>query len=92
MDGGLETLAISLPCVISADLRLNDPRYASLAGIMKAKKKEMDEYEADDLGVDNVDPKVRVVAMHEPTGRSAGVMVADVDELIAKLATEARVI
>ena len=92
VDGGLETLAISLPCVISADLRLNDPRYASLAGIMKAKKKEMDEYEADDLGVDNVDPKVRVVAMHEPTGRSAGVMVADVDELIAKLATEARVI
>ncbi len=92
VDGGLETLAIGMPCIVSADLRLNDPRYASLAGIMKAKKKEMDEYEPDDLDIDDLEPKVRVVAMHEPAGRSAGVAVADVDELIAKLATEARVI
>jgi electron transfer flavoprotein beta subunit len=92
VDGGLETLAIGLPAVVSADLRLNEPRYASLAGIMKAKKKEMDEYEPDDLGVDDLDPKVRVVGLTVPAGRSAGVMVADVDELLAKLSTEARVI
>jgi electron transfer flavoprotein beta subunit len=92
VDGGLETLAITLPAIVSADLRLNEPRYASLAGIMKAKKKEMDEYEPDDLGVDDLAAKVRVVSLTVPSGRSAGVMVADVDELIAKLTTEARVL
>lgn len=92
VDGGLETLALGLPAVISADLRLNEPRYASLAGIMKAKKKEMDEYQPDDLGVEDLDPKVRVVAMQVPAGRSAGVAVADVDELIHKLASVARVL
>lgn len=78
--------------MISADLRLNDPRYASLAGIMKAKKKPLEELELDDLDLDDEEPKVRVVAMHEPAGRSAGVVVADIDELISKLTTEARVL
>ena len=92
VDGGLETIGIGLPAVISADLRLNDPRYASLAGIMKAKKKPLEELELDDLDLDDEEPKVRVVAMHEPAGRSAGVVVADIDELISKLTTEARVL
>ncbi len=92
VDGGLETLAIGLPCVVSADLRLNEPRYASLAGIMKAKKKEMDELQPDELGVDDLAPKVSVLAIREPMGRSAGVSVADVDELIHKLSSQARVI
>ncbi|MCO4762945.1 MAG: electron transfer flavoprotein subunit beta/FixA family protein [Myxococcales bacterium] len=92
VDGGLETLAVTLPAVITADLRLNDPRYASLAGIMKAKKKPLEELELDDLELDDEEPKVRVVKLHEPAGRSAGVVVADVDELLQKLTTEARVL
>ncbi len=92
VDGGLEVIAVQLPAIISADLRLNDPRYASLAGIMKAKKKPLDEYDLDDLGLDDAEPKVRVVGLSEPAGRSAGVVVADVDELIEKLSSEARVI
>ena len=92
VDGGLETLALTLPCVISADLRLNEPRYASLTGIMKAKKKPLDELELDDLGLDGAAPKVRVVGMNTPPGRQAGVMVKDVDELLLKLRTEARAI
>jgi electron transfer flavoprotein beta subunit len=92
VDGGLETVAITTPCVITADLRLNEPRYASLAGIMKAKKKPLDEYDLDDLELDDEEPKVRVVALSTPAGRSAGQMVADVDELISKLTTEARVL
>ncbi|MSP91560.1 MAG: electron transfer flavoprotein subunit beta/FixA family protein [Myxococcales bacterium] len=92
VDGGLEVLGLTLPCVISADLRLNEPRYASLTGIMKAKKKPLDELELDDLGLGAATPKVRVVAMSTPPGRVAGVMVKDVDELILKLRTEARAI
>ena len=92
VDGGLEKLAVTLPAVITADLRLNDPRYASLAGIMKAKRKPLEELELDDLDLDGEEPKVRVVKLHEPTGRSAGVFGADVDELILKLTTEARVL
>jgi electron transfer flavoprotein beta subunit len=92
VDGGLETIALTMPCVITADLRLNEPRYASLAGIMKAKKKPLDELELDDLDLDSSDPKVRVVAMSTPAGRKAGVMVKTVDELVHKLKTEARVV
>ncbi len=92
VDGGLEVIAVSLPCVITADLRLNEPRYASLAGIMKAKKKPLEELEIDDLDLDDADPKVKVVALSTPSGRKAGVLVKDVDELIAKLRGEARVV
>jgi len=89
VDGGLETIALSLPCVISADLRLNEPRYASLPGIMKAKKKPIDVLSFDDLGVDPT-PKVRVVRMSEPPKRKGGVKVETVDELVDKLRNEAR--
>ncbi len=92
VDGGLETIAVTLPAIVTADLRLNDPRYASLAGIMKAKRKPLEELELDDLDLDEEEPKVRVVKLHEPAGRSAGVFVADVDELLQKLTTEARVL
>jgi len=92
VDGGLETLAMTTPCVITADLRLNEPRYASLAGIMKAKKKPMEELEIDDLEMDDTEPKVRVVALTAPSGRKAGVRVKTVDELLQKLRSEARVI
>ncbi len=92
VDGGLETLALTMPCVITADLRLNEPRYASLAGIMKAKKKQLDELEIDDLELEDTDAKVEIVGMSTPTGRKAGVIVKDVDELLAKLHNEARVI
>lgn len=92
VDGGLEILALSMPCVITADLRLNEPRFASLAGIMKAKKKPLDELELDDLGLGDAAPKVRIAKMSTPAGRKAGVMVKDVDDLLAKLRGEARVI
>jgi len=92
VDGGIETLALTMPCVVTADLRLNEPRYASLAGIMKAKKKQLDELEIDDLELENTDVKVEIVGMSTPAGRKAGVIVKDVDELIAKLHNEARVI
>lgn len=92
VDGGLEVVAMSTPCVITADLRLNEPRFASLAGIMKAKKKPLDEYELDDLDLGDATPKVRIAKMGLPAGRKAGVMVKDVDELLAKLRGEARVI
>ena len=92
VDGGLETLELTLPAVITADLRLNEPRFASLAGIMKAKKKEFEELELDDLDLDDTDPKVKVVALSAPSGRKAGVTVKDVDELVAKLRGEARVV
>lgn len=92
VDGGLETIGVGLPCVISADLRLNDPRYASLAGIMKAKRKPLDQLTMDDLGLAGMEASVRVVALTEPSGRSAGVMCADLDDLMNKLTTEARVL
>ncbi len=92
VDGGIECLALSTPCVVSADLRLNEPRYASLAGIMKAKRKPLDELTLDDLGLAGLEASVRVVRLTVPAGRSAGVMVADLDELITKLTTEARVL
>ena len=91
IDGGLETLAIRLPAVITTDLRLNDPRYATLPNIMKAKKKPLDTVRPADLGVD-VAPRLTTLRVAEPPGRSAGVRVADVAQLIDKLKNEAKVI
>jgi electron transfer flavoprotein beta subunit len=91
VDGGIETLELTLPAVVTTDLRLNHPRFASLPGIMKAKKKEVKEIPVASLGVD-VTPKVRTLAYAEPAQRKAGVKVADVDDLVRRLKTEAKVI
>jgi electron transfer flavoprotein beta subunit len=91
VDGGSETLHLSLPAVITADLRLNEPRYVTLPNIMKAKKKQLDIFKPEDLGVD-VKPHIKTVKVSEPPKRSAGVMVADVATLVAKLKNEAKVI
>ena len=90
-DGGLESIKVKLPAVVTTDLRLNHPRFASLPGIMKAKKKPIEEIAVDSLGVDTT-PKVRTLKLEEPTERQAGVTVADVDELLDKLKNEAKVI
>ena len=84
VDGGLQTIKVKLPAIITADLRQNEPRYASLPNIMKAKKKELAEKTAADYGVD-VTPRLTVVSTREPEGRKAGVRVGSVDELVAKL-------
>lgn len=91
VDGGLEELSVQLPAVITADLRLNEPRYASLPGIMKARKKELKEIPAADLGVD-LKPRVRVVKFAPPPKREAGKRVETVQELVNLLHTEAKVI
>ena len=91
VDGGLETVSLALPAIVTTDLRLNEPRYASLPNIMKAKKKPLDTLSAEDLGVD-VTPKLTVVKTAEPPGRSAGVKVGSVPELVQKLKSEAGVI
>ena len=91
IDGGLETLAVSLPCVMTTDLRLNEPRYASLPNIMKAKKKPIDALTPEQLGVD-VSPRLKVLKVEEPAKRKGGVKVADVAELVTKLRSEAKVI
>ncbi len=91
VDGGLQTIKVRLPAVVTVDLRLNEPRYASLPNIMKAKKKPLDEKTAADYGVD-VSPRLTIVKTVEPAGRKAGVKVGSVDELIAKLKDEAGVI
>ena len=91
IDGGLETLTLKLPAVVTADLRLNEPRYASLPNIMKAKKKPMETMTPEDLGVD-VTPRLTTVKVTEPPARQAGVKVADVSELVSKLKNEAKVI
>jgi electron transfer flavoprotein beta subunit len=91
VDGGLETVRLTLPAVITTDLRLNTPRYASLPNIMKAKKKTIDTLAPADLGVD-VTPRLTVVKVVEPAQRKAGVKVASVTELVSKLKTEAKVI
>jgi len=91
VDGGLQTIKVKMPAVVTADLRLKEPRYASLPNIMKAKKKPMDEKTPADYGVD-VTPRLEVVTTTEPEARKAGVMVGSVDELIAKLKDEAGVI
>ncbi|MBD3802159.1 MAG: electron transfer flavoprotein subunit beta/FixA family protein [Thioclava sp.] len=84
VDGGLQTIEVKLPAIVTTDLRLNEPRYASLPNIMKAKKKPLDEKTAADYGVD-VSPRLEVVKTTEPEARQAGEMVPDVDTLIAKL-------
>ncbi|NLP62601.1 electron transfer flavoprotein subunit beta/FixA family protein [Paraburkholderia sacchari] len=91
IDGGLETLKLALPAVITTDLRLNEPRYATLPNIMKAKKKPLDTVTPQELGVD-VTPRLRTLKTVEPAGRSAGVKVPDVATLVAKLKNEAKVI
>jgi len=83
-DAGLQTVSVSLPAVITADLRLNDPRFAKLPNIMKAKKKKIDVRPIDDMGVD-VDPRITINGVREPAARDAGVMVESVDELVEKL-------
>ncbi|PPC77547.1 electron transfer flavoprotein subunit beta [Pokkaliibacter plantistimulans] len=91
VDGGLQTIQVKLPAIITADLRLNTPRFASLPNIMKAKKKPLTEISAAELGVD-VSPRLRVLKTEEPAGRASGVMVGSVDELIEKLKNEAEVL
>jgi len=91
VDGGLETLKVKLPAVITTDLRLNEPRYVTLPNIMKAKKKQMDVLKPGDLGVD-VKSHLKTLKVSEPPKRGAGVKVADVGALVAKLKTEAKVI
>jgi electron transfer flavoprotein beta subunit len=91
IDGGLETLALSLPAVITTDLRLNEPRYVTLPNIMKAKKKPLESVTPAALGVD-VTPRLKTLKVAEPPQRSAGVKVPDVATLVAKLKTEAKVI
>ena len=91
IDGGLQTLSVSLPAVVTADLRLNEPRYASLPNIMKAKKKEIAMKTAADYGVD-VSAKLKVLKVTEPPKRSGGIKVADAAELVMKLKTEAGVL
>ncbi len=84
VDGGLQTIKVKMPAIVTVDLRLNEPRYASLPNIMKAKKKPLDEKTADDYGVD-VHPRLEIVSTSEPEARQAGEIVADVDTLVAKL-------
>ncbi len=91
VDGGLETIALTLPAVITTDLRLNEPRYVTLPNIMKAKKKTIDIVKPDELGVD-INPRLKTIKVEEPPKRSAGVMVADVAALVEKLKNEAKVI
>ena len=91
VDGGLEHLEIKMPAIVSVDLRLNEPRYASLPNIMKAKKKQIDSLTITDLDVD-IKPRLKVVKIEEPAAREAGVKVADVRELVEKLKNEVKVI
>ena len=91
VDGGLETLSLSLPAIVTTDLRLNEPRYVTLPNIMKAKKKQLDNVKPADLNVD-VAPRIKTLKVVEPAQRSAGIIVPDVATLVAKLKTEAKVI
>lgn len=91
IDGGLETITVTLPAVITADLRLNEPRYASLPNIMKAKKKTIDTFTPEDLGVD-VTPRVKTLKVEPPAARKAGIIVETMEELVDKLKNEAKVI
>ena len=91
VDGGLETLSLQLPAVVTTDLRLNEPRYVTLPNIMKAKKKTLDTFKPQDLGVE-VTPRIKTLRVSEPPKRGAGVKVADVATLVEKLKNEAKVI
>jgi len=91
VDGGLQTVKLKLPTIVTTDLRLNEPRYASLPNIMKAKKKPIDEKTPEDFGVD-ITPRLTVVTTSEPAGREAGIKVASISELVDKLKNEAGVL
>ena len=91
VDGGLETLSLSMPAIITTDLRLNEPRYVTLPNIMKAKKKQLDIFKPEDLGVD-VSPRLKTLKVSEPAKRGAGIKVPDVATLVDKLRNEAKVI
>lgn len=91
VDGGLETIALKLPAIITTDLRLNEPRYVTLPNIMKAKKKPLDVVTPEELGVD-VTPRLKTLKVTEPAARSAGIMVPDVATLVDKLKNEAKVV
>ena len=91
VDGGLQTVSLNLPAIVTTDLRLNEPRYASLPNIMKAKKKQLDVYSPDDLGV-TVTSHITQVKVQPPAERQAGIKVGDVAELVDKLKNEAKVI
>jgi electron transfer flavoprotein beta subunit len=91
VDEGLETIEVNVPAIVTCDLRLNEPRYASLPNIMKAKKKPIEEINASDLGID-IKPRIEQVKVEEPPKRKAGIKVASVEELVQKLKNEAKVI
>lgn len=91
IDGGLQTVALNLPAIVTTDLRLNEPRYASLPNIMKAKKKQLDTVTPQDLGVDPA-PRLKTLKVSEPPARKAGIKVADVAALVDKLKNEAKVV
>ena len=91
IDEGLETIEVNIPAIVTCDLRLNEPRYASLPNIMKAKKKPLEQINASDLGVD-VKPRIEQIKVEEPPKRKAGIKVASVEELVQKLKNEAKVI
>ena len=91
VDDGILRVEVKLPCVLTADLRLNDPRYATLPNIMKAKRKPIEEADAGELGAD-LAPRLQILKVEEPPARKAGVKVADVSELLDKLKNEAKVI
>ena len=91
VDGGLETLELRLPCIVTTDLRLNEPRYVTLPNIMKAKKKPLETVKAAELGVD-LSPRIKTLKVSEPSKRGAGIKVPDVATLIHKLRNDAKVI
>ena len=91
VDGGLEHIEVKMPAIVTVDLRLNEPRYASLPNIMKAKNKPLDSLTVDTLGVD-ITPRLTIEKVEEPASRAAGIKVADVQELVGKLKNEAKVI
>jgi electron transfer flavoprotein beta subunit len=91
IDGGIENIEVNLPAIVTTDLRLNEPRYASLPNIMKAKRKLIDEINVEDLNID-IEPRLEILKVEEPKSREAGIMVKSVDEMIEKLKNEAKVI
>ena len=91
IDGGIENIEVNLPAIVTTDLRLNEPRYASLPNIMKAKRKPIDEVKVEDLNID-IEPRLEILKVEEPKSREAGIMVKSVDEMIEKLKNEAKVI
>ena len=91
VDGGLETIELKLPAIVTTDLRLNEPRYVTLPNIMKAKKKQLDTFKPEDLGVD-VSPRITTLKVSEPPKRSAGIKVPDVATLVDKLKNVSKVI